>query len=207
MARGSRDSMLVPPAALRETPRLAVERQDAMTATTRRTLYAVAAVLAGAASLARAAAAPAVAYPDGYRHWTHVSSTFIGPDAPPGAMSELGVHHVYANDLAVEGLRTGRYADGARFVYDLVAAHTANGVTKEGARLRLDVMEKDAAAHPATGGWGFESFVKGDRDAGRVGARAATMCWGCHAQRTTQGVFSVYEEAAARPGSSPAPRS
>ena len=144
--------------------------------------------------LAWAASRRAVAYPDGYRHWTHLSSTFIGPEAPPASMSELGVHHIYANALALEGLRTGHYTDGAKLVYDLLATRTANGVTKTAERLRLDVMEKDSARYRDSGGWGFESFVGGDRNAGRVADRGATMCYSCHAQKTTQGVFSVFRE-------------
>lgn len=164
-----------------------------MTRTTYRAVIAAAGIVC-AVSLAWAASTQAVAYPDGYRTWTHISSTFIGPDAPPAAMSEQGIHHIYANHLAVEGLRTGRYPDGSKLVYDLLAGRTANGVTKVGDRKRLDVMEKDSARYAGTGGWGFESFVNGDRGAARVGENGASMCYGWHQQRTAQGVFSVYHD-------------
>jgi len=154
----------------------------------------VAVGLAWAVSLGWAASRPAVAFPEGYRKWTHVSSTFIGPDAPPAAMSELGVHHIYANDLAIEGLRSGSYPDGARFVYELFATRTTNGVTKETERKRVDVMERNAVAFADTGGWSFASFVGGDPKADRVGDQVATMCWSCHAQRTKTGVFSVLRD-------------
>ena len=164
-----------------------------MVGITRATLSLAAIALLASAALATARRAPA--FPDGYRRWTHVSSTFIGPDAPAAAMTERGVHHIYANDLAVEGMRSGRFADGARLVYDLLETQTTNGATKvTGVRLRLDVMEKDSARYAATGGWGFESFVNGDRARPRVADRAATMCWQCHEQRTEKGVFSVYRE-------------
>jgi hypothetical protein len=159
-----------------------------------RRILLTAAAIACAFAVVRAASRPPVAFPDGYRKWTHVSSTFIGSDAPPAAMTEQGVHHIYANDLALEGMRTGNYPDGARLVYDLIATHTVNGVTKEAERKRLDVMEKNAAAFADTGGWSFESFVGGDRKAGRVGDKVATMCWSCHAQKTQQGVFSTLRE-------------
>jgi hypothetical protein len=108
-------------------------------------------------------------------------------------MSEQGVHHIYGNAQAVEGLRTGRFADGARLAYDLIATTTTNGVTKEGGRKRLDVMEKDSARYANTGGWAFESFVNGDRTAPRVGDNGATMCWTCHRQRSAAtGVISGY---------------
>ncbi len=136
---------------------------------------------------------PAPDFPDGYRRWTHVSTTLIGPENQQ-LMSEHGIHHVYANDRAVEGLRAGRFADGASLVYDLLTTRTENGATRAGERRRLDVMVKDSARYHETGGWGFESFVGGDRNAPRVGDRAATMCWGCHASRTSNGVFSVYRE-------------
>ena len=157
---------------------------------------AVIAALAGIVPIALAAARHrAPAFPDGYRRWTHVSSTFIGPDAPAAAMTERGVHHIYANDLAVDGMRSGRFPDGARLVYDLLETQTANGATKvTGTRLRLDVMEKDSARYGATGGWGFESFVNGDRARPRVNGQEATMCWQCHQQRTEKGVFSQYRE-------------
>jgi len=164
-----------------------------MTRTACRIFCTTAAIACGLA-VVRAESRPAVAFPDGYHKWTHVSSTFIGPDAPPAAMTEQGVHHIYANDLALEGLRTGNYPDGAKLVYDLLATHTVNGVTKEAERKRLDVMEKNAAAFADTGGWSFESFPGGDRNAGRVGDKVATMCWSCHAQKTKQGVFSTLRE-------------
>ena len=48
------------------------------------------------------------------------------------------------------------------------------------------------ALYADTGGWRFESYPNGDRNAGRVGDKTTTMCWGCHAQRTSHGVFSVF---------------
>lgn len=161
-----------------------------MTRTVRRIALAVASLVC---TVAWAASRRAVAFPDGYRTWTHLSSTFIGADAPPAAMSEQGVHHIYANAEAVEGQRTGRYPDGAKLVYDLIATTTTNGVTKEGQRRRLDVMEKDSVRYASSGGWGFESFVNGDRNTPRVGENGATMCWNCHQQRSpATGVISAY---------------
>lgn len=156
--------------------------------------FAAALGLAAVATLSAASSHSAVAFPEGYRSWTHLSSTFIGADAPPAAMSEQGVHHIYGNAQAVEGLRTGHFADGARVVYDLIATTTTNGVTKEGARKRLDVMEKDSARYAASGGWGFESFVNGEPGTPRVGENGATMCWNCHQQRAAArgGVISAY---------------
>ena len=146
-----------------------------------------------AVTLAWAATHRAVEFPEGYRAWTHLSSSYVGSDAPAGAMSELGVHHIYGNAQAVEGLRTGRFADGSKLVYDLIETTTANGITREGARKRLDVMVKDSARYAASGGWGFESFVNGDRNRGRVGDNGATMCWQCHLQRSpATGVISTY---------------
>ncbi len=132
-------------------------------------------------------------FPDGYRRWTHVSTAIVGPENQQ-MMSEQGIHHIYANDRAVEGLRGGRFPDGAALVYDLLATRTENGVTRSGERRRLDMMVKDSARYGDTGGWGFESFAGGDRNAPRVGDRAATMCYGCHASRTSTGVFSVFRE-------------
>lgn len=145
--------------------------------------------LAGLAAFASPAAAP-VAYPDSYRTWTHVKSAVIGPGNPSHARFG-GIHHIYANGLALEGLQSGNYADGATFVFDLLETRVANDVTTEGPRRHVDVMVKNIALYAATGGWGFEEF-KGDSRVERVvGADAATQCYACHVTRAAKGyVFS-----------------
>jgi hypothetical protein len=152
---------------------------------------AVVTMAAGAALLATAGVDMPVAYPEGYRSWTHVKSMAIFPGHPlekPFA----GLHHVYANGDAVEGLRSGRYRDGAVLVFDLLAAHQADHALSEGPRQLLGVMVRGEARFAATGGWGFEAFA-GDSREKRLVADGGAGCWECHAS-TKAGVFSEWRQ-------------
>ena len=150
--------------------------------------------LAVAATTVVVAAEPAVPYPAGYRDWHHVKSMVIDKGHPLyGAFG--GIHHLYANDKALKGYRTGRFPDGAVIIFDLLeAVHDGNAVT-EGARKVVGVMHKDARKFASTGGWGFEGF-KGDSKTERaVGKNAATACFQCHtAQKSSDYVFSTFRK-------------
>jgi len=60
-----------------------------------------------------------VPYPEGYRHWTYLHSSMIGPKLqgfwkrPCESPCTAGIFHFYANDKAMTGIRTGDYSDGA----------------------------------------------------------------------------------------------
>lgn len=141
------------------------------------------------------AADPApVPYPKGYRDWTHVKSMVIQPGHP---LYEAfgGIHHIYANDRALEGYRKGRFPDGAVIVFDLLEARSGGNAIEEGPRKVVGVMVKGAQKWPGTGGWGFEAF-KGDSTTERVvGANAKTACFDCHApQKAHDYVFSRYRK-------------
>jgi hypothetical protein len=138
----------------------------------------------------RAADAPGVAFPAGYREWTHVKSMVI-ESGHPLYQAFGGIHHLYANDRAMQGYRSGRFPDGAVIVFDLLDAHAADHAITEGARKVVGVMHRDATRYAATGGWGFEAF-KGDSTTDRaVGTKAATACFQCHqAQKAREFVFS-----------------
>ena len=58
------------------------------------------------ASQALATDAPPVAYPEGYRQWTHVKSMVIQPGH---ALYDAfgGIHHLYANAKAEAGYKSG----------------------------------------------------------------------------------------------------
>ena len=59
--------------------------------------------------------ADGLAYPTDYRSWQHVKSMIIQPGHPledPFA----GIHHIYANSSAMDGLNGAQYVDGAVFV-------------------------------------------------------------------------------------------
>ncbi len=150
-------------------------------------------LLAGAATAALAAGG-GVPYPEGYRDWTHVKSMVIG-EGHPLYESFGGIHHLYANDAALEGYRTGSFPDGAVIVFDLLETASADGALTEGARKVLGVMVKDSGTHAATGGWGFEGWAGGDPGRPVVGAAADEACFACHTAVEDRGfVFSTFRD-------------
>lgn len=143
------------------------------------------ATLGAAATTAALAADPRVPYPEGYRDWQHVKSMVI-EEGHPLYDAFGGIHHIYANDKALEGYREGTFPDGSVLIFDLLeAVHDGNAIT-EGPRKVVGVMHKDANQYKATGGWGFEGFGGGDRSNRVVGDNAASACFGCHAPRKAQ---------------------
>ena len=137
------------------------------------------ALIAATTASVALAAEPGVPYPAGYRDWHHVKSMVIEEGHPLyGAFG--GIHHVYANDKALEGYRADAFPDGAVIVFDLLeAAHDGHAIT-EGARKVVGVMHKDAGRFATTGGWGFEGFGGGDPTNRVVGDDAASACFACH---------------------------
>jgi len=136
----------------------------------------------------------AVPYPAGYRQWARVMSALVGPKSPAFALHG-GIHHVYANEKAMEGYRTSKFPDGSVLVADFLETRESAGITTEGPRRRIDVMVKDSRRYPDTGGWGFEQF-RGDSQTDRmVTAQIATKCFACHAQQKERdSVFSRFRE-------------
>lgn len=150
-------------------------------------LAACACVVAAAPVLA---ADPSVPYPENYRSWHHVKSMVIEEGHPLHAAFG-GIHHLYANQKALEGYRNGRFPDGAVIVFDLLEASRADGAVTEGARKVAGVMHKDAKRYAATGGWGFEGFAGGDPAKRVVADKAEGACFACHApQKDRDYVFS-----------------
>jgi len=73
-------------------------------------IFGAALLLAGgAAGVASSQGKVEVAYPDGFRQWTHVRSGYIGPESSAFARFG-GMHNIYANSIALEGYRTGEHA-------------------------------------------------------------------------------------------------
>ena len=131
-----------------------------------------------------------IAYPEGYRDWTHVKSMVIQPGHPLFE-SFGGIHHIYANEPALRGYGRGAFPDGSVIVFDLLEATTAGGATTEGPRKVLGVMHKDAKRWPDTGGWGFEGFSGDSRTERVVADAAAKACFACHtSQKDRDFVFS-----------------
>jgi hypothetical protein len=147
------------------------------------------------------AAGAGTPYPEGYRHWTFLHSSMVPPtfDAfgkkPCEKPCTAGVFHFYANDKAMEGLRTGRYPDGAIIAEEMLEWLAAsNGGGKEGQRRVIGVMVKDTQRYGATGGWGYGNFDDGSR-IDKLDAKTRQACHECHVSRKDQGyVFTEYRE-------------
>jgi len=154
-------------------------------------------VLAAALSLSSplVAADPApVPYPEGYRQWVHVKTMTINEGH---ALYDTfgGIHHLYANKRAVQGYKSGKFADGSVIAFDLLEAKATDNTVQEGARTVLGVMHKDARKYKDTGGWGFEGFKGNSKTDRAVGNNAAAACFQCHtAQKNHDHVFSTFRE-------------
>lgn len=132
-----------------------------------------------------------VPYPDGYREWTHVKSSLVSPAHGTYATGG-GFHHIYANDKAIAGYRTRTFPEGSIIVFDWLEMRDNAGVFEEGARRQTDVMHKDSVRFAATGGWGFQRFVK-DSKTELAATPAPNQCYACH-QKLKPGdlVISTY---------------
>lgn len=135
--------------------------------------------------------APEVPYPEGFRYWTHIKSGVVGPKSK--MFDQLGgFFHIYANEKAMEGYRTGKFPEGSVIAFDrILMRETDSGQLEETDRRLTDVMIKDSAKFSATGGWGYEEF-KGNSKIERV---ATQSCFTCHAKtEKTDYVFSRFRE-------------
>jgi hypothetical protein len=130
-----------------------------------------------------------VPYPEGYRNWFHVKTMLI----EPGHQLEdpfQGIHHVYANSNALEGLKTGTYPDGSVLVFDLLEYSETDLTIQEGDRKLLGIMHKNPIKYSSTGGWGFEGFA-GNSKTERLVNDGGASCFACHAsEKKTDYVFS-----------------
>ena len=52
-----------------------------------------------------------------------------------------GLHHIYANEEAMDGYRSGSFEDGSILVFDLFAVSDAENATAETTRKVLGVMQ------------------------------------------------------------------
>jgi hypothetical protein len=119
-----------------------------------------------------------IRYPEGYRDWTHVKSALMSPQHKSySAMG--GFHHVYANEEAMTGYRSGEFPQGSVIVFDWLQMTEKDGTFLEGARRQIDVMVKDARRFAATGGWGFQRFA-GDSKTDLAPTPTPEQCFACH---------------------------
>jgi hypothetical protein len=147
-----------------------------------------------------AAADAGTPYPEGYRQWTFLHSSMVPPtfDAfakPCEKPCMAGIFHFYANDGAMEGLRTGSYPDGAILAEEMLEwLSTSGGGAKEGQRRFVGVMVKDSQRYSLTGGWGYGGFDDGSRR-DKLDAEMREACHQCHVARKDRGyVFTEYQQ-------------
>lgn len=134
-----------------------------------------------------------VAYPDGYRTWTHIK-TMVLHKGHPLENPFMGIHHVYGNEQGVKGTKSGQYQDGSILVFDLLKYMTADNASTEGDRVLVGVMVKDSSKYQSTGGWGFEGFA-GDSRTERLVNDGGKSCFDCHAsQKENDYVFTRWRE-------------
>ena len=134
---------------------------------------------------------PPVAYPEGYRSWVHVKSGLVSPSHQRYS-SIGGFQHIYANPEAMVGYRTRRFPDGAVVVFDWLEMRDTAGAFEEGPRRQVDVMVKDSVRFAATGGWGFQRFVKDSRTE-LAATPTPQQCFSCHDKLKKDGlVLSTY---------------
>jgi len=126
-----------------------------------------------------------VPYPDGYRQWFHVKTMLIKPGHPLENPFQ-GLHHIYANKKAQSGLKTGNYADGSVFVFDLHEYLEKDKTIQQGERKLVGVMSKNMKKHEKTGGWGFEGFA-GDSKSKRLVSDGGQSCYSCHTSQKENG--------------------
>lgn len=133
-----------------------------------------------------------VPFPEGYRAWKHIKSGYIGPENV-GFTLFGGFHHIYANELAIQGYTKGIFPEGSVLVFDVISAKESQGIIEEGSRSVVDVMVKDSVKYAATHGWGFERF-KGDSNTERLlDASFRSTCVSCH-KKKQDFVFSEYRK-------------
>ena len=131
-------------------------------------------------------------FPSEFRTWAHVKSVLVGPKSAAFA-TEGGIHHIYANQKALEGYKTGKFPDGSVIVYDLLETKEADGNTIEASTRRIDVMVKQSELFSATGGWEYMSFPGGNPADGKLSAERQASCAACHGNRKDHdSVFSEF---------------
>jgi hypothetical protein len=129
-----------------------------------------------------------VAYPVGFRRWTHVTSGYIGEEHPAHGRYG-GIHHIYANNRALTGYRTGIFPIGSVLIFDVHEVKKGVGTIDSTWRKLLDVMEKRSE------GWRFVEF-DGDSQTkiSVTGAQAVGACGSCHNSAPRDHVFSTWQD-------------
>ena len=155
-------------------------------------LSSLAVLIVGFALSAQTDEAPS--FPKDFRKWAHVKSVLVGPRSAAFA-TEGGIHHIYANEKALQGYESGNFPDGSVIVYDLLETKEVGGNTIEGQTRRVDVMVKQSEQYASTGGWEFMSFSGNDQSNGKLTPARQATCTGCHAHKKDRdSVFSEFRK-------------
>ena len=142
-----------------------------------------------------------VPFPEGYRSWNFLHASLVPAGAAGFSKSPCekpctnGIFYFYGNELAMKGLRTGTYPDGAIIAEELLEFLVGEkGSGGEGRRVLTAVMVKDSRRYAETGGWGFGTFYEGSK-ASTLDAKGQQACFACHVPRKDKGyVFTEYHE-------------
>lgn len=134
-------------------------------------------------------------YPEGYRKWSHVKTQIV-TESHPRFESIGGIHHIYANDLAMVGYLNGKFPEGSTIVFDLLELNKKDSSLVEGKRRWIGVMEKSTRKYAKTGGWGYENFDGDSKINRNVRVNGpATNCVACHLpQKSNDFIFSKFRE-------------
>jgi hypothetical protein len=130
------------------------------------------------------------AYPEGYRGWTHVKSMVVEEGHPLFGLVG-GLHHIYANDKALQGYRDKKsFPEGSVIVFDLLEPVKGGNAITEGARKAVILMEKNSSRFAATGNWGYGLYQGDTKQAASIDAQS---CFACHKDvAQTDFIFSAY---------------
>jgi Cytochrome P460 len=124
-----------------------------------------------------------ISLPPDYESWRHVKTQII--QEGPGFERFGGMHHIYANERALQGLRSRRFEEGAILVAEFRTLARQNNVIDAGAIRMVDVMVFDPRRFADTDGWGYAEFVGPELKVRRFDSRAE--CHACHAKRVDKG--------------------
>lgn len=132
------------------------------------------------------AAADEIAFPEGFRNWTHIRSAVIGPMSPASPRF-AGMHSIYANPAAMEGYKSGTFPDGSVIVFDNHEVMVFQGTELPAKRRFIDVM------HKAGGSWRFSEFNEDSKSQRNVTvAQGEQQYAACHTQSQTDHVYSQF---------------
>jgi len=126
-----------------------------------------------------------IPFPEGYLQWKYIKSD---------TNSRGGIHHIYANLIALEGYRTGVFPNGSCLVFDVFDVVKKDSSLIAGGRRAVDIMIKDSSKYASTGGWGYEEF-RGDSRTERNLKGGVAVCYNCHARKKDHDfVFSTFTQ-------------